>query len=200
MTVAYVEIGGADDLSKIRAAAAAAGPQLKVTGLPVVNAELAGRFRPQFAIGLLVGSAAVFLLMFATFKRLGLTLLALSPTVLGLIWSGAILAASGVELDLFSIFAILTLIGIGVDYGIHLVHRFSTEAGTLDHALTRIAPTNLVAAGIALLGCGSLVTSDYPPLRSLGIVTVVSLSTCLITAVIVLPALLMVLEKRSDHS
>jgi predicted RND superfamily exporter protein len=95
---------------------------------------------------------------------------------------------------LFGIFAVLTLIGIGVDYGIHLVHRARTDE--LESAVARIVPANLVAAGIALLGCGSLVTSSYPPLRSLGILTVVGLVTCLIAAVIVLPAMLMSAPSR----
>jgi len=79
-----------------------------------------------------------------------------------------------------------------VDYGIHLVHRTVAEPAQLDTALARIAPANMVAAGIALLGVGSLAVSTYPPLRSLGLVTVVGLCTCLVTAVLVLPALLMV--------
>jgi predicted RND superfamily exporter protein len=88
------------------------------------------------------------------------------------------------------------LVGIGVDYGIHLVHRAAVEPGDLDTAFARVAPANMVAAGIALLGCGSLAISTYPPLRSLGLVTVIGLITCLITAVLVLPAVLMSRDTR----
>ena len=165
---------------------------MTLTGVPVVNSALAAGFGRQFVLSIAAGSAVVFLLILLTFRKLGLTLLALLPTILGLIWAAAILAAAGVSLDLFSVFAVLTLIGIGVDYGIHLVHRAASEPGQLDVALARVAPANIVAAGIALLGVGSLAVSTYPPLRSLGIVTVVGLCTCLVTAVLVLPAMLMV--------
>ena len=37
--------------------------------------------------------------------------------------TAGVLAISGVSLDLFSMFAVMTFVGIGVDYGIHLVHR-----------------------------------------------------------------------------
>ena len=74
----------------------------------------------------------MFLLILITFRSIRLTLLALAPTVLGLVWAAALLAWIGVRLDLFSIFAVLTLIGIGVDYGIHLVHRAAAEPGDLD--------------------------------------------------------------------
>ena len=191
MTVAYVEIGNAAQLALVRDTATPAQPPLTVTGIPAVNATLAGRFRPQFVLALSAGSAVVFLLMLVTFRSMGLTLLALAPTMVGLVWAAAILASLSVSLDLFSIFAVLTLIGIGVDYGIHLVHRAAAEPAGLDRALARVAPSNLVAAGIALLGCGSLTGSTYPPLRSLGIVTTIGLVTCLVTAVLLLPAMLM---------
>jgi len=196
-TASYIEINGPQDLVTAAAVTAAPGGELTFTGIPVVNKDLASRFRPQFLVSLAAGLVAVVVLMFITFRRIGLTLLALSPTILGLIWAAALLARMKVSLDLFSIFAVLSLIGIGVDYGIHLVHRAATEPGSLDEALARVAPANLVAAGIALLGCGSLVTSAYPPLKSLGIVTVVGLCTCLVTAVLVLPALLMAKDPDS---
>ncbi len=170
---------------------------MNLTGVPVVNAALAARFGPQFVWAMTIGSIVVFGLILITFRSVRLTLLALMPTILGLIWAAAVLARAGVRLDLFSVFAVLTLIGIGVDYGIHLVHRAAAEPAQLDLALARVAPANIVAAGIALLGCGSLAVSTYPPLRSLGIVTVVGLCTCLVTAVLVLPAMLMVTSRST---
>jgi predicted RND superfamily exporter protein len=188
-TAAYVEMNGPEDLAHAREAASSAGVTL--TGIPVVNAALASAFGPQLSRALAGGSVAVFLLILITFRKLTLALLAVLPTMLGLVWAAALLAVLGVRLDLFSVFGVLMLVGIGVDYGIHLVHRAAAEPGELDTALARVAPANIVAAGIALLGCGSLVLSTYPPLRSLGLVTVVGLSTCLLTAIVVLPALLM---------
>jgi hypothetical protein len=195
-TAAYLEVAEADDLAKAANAATSAGPEVTLTGIPIVNATLATRFGPQFVRALATGSAVVFLLMAITFRKIHLALLALAPTVLGLIWAAALLAWMDVRLDLFSIFAVLTLIGIGVDYSIHLVHRAAGEPGDPGVALARVAPANIIAAGIALLGCGSLAASTYPPLRSLGLVTVVGLCTCLLTSVLVLPALLMVLTRK----
>jgi predicted RND superfamily exporter protein len=193
-TVAYVEVNGPDDLSPARDAATSVG--LTLTGIPVVNAALTVAFGPQLAWALAGGTLAVFLLILLTLRNVRLTLLALLPTILGLVWAAAVLAGLGVSLDLFSVFGVLMLVGIGVDYGIHLVHRAAVEPGDLDTAFARVAPANMVAAGIALLGCGSLAISTYPPLRSLGLVTVIGLITCLITAVLVLPAVLMSRDTR----
>ena len=49
----------------------------------------------------------------------------------------------------------------------------------------------LVAAAITFLGYGTLLTSSYPPLQSIGVVSAVSVVTLAAASVLVLPALLM---------
>ena len=70
----------------------------------------------------------------------------------------------------------MTFVGIGVDYGIHMVHRYQ-RARRRSQAVAELAPVILVAAAITLLGYGTLVTSSYPPLRSIGMVSAVSVAT-----------------------
>ena len=110
--------------------------------------------------------------------------------MLGLVWTSGILALAGIELDLFAAFAIVTLLGIGVDYGVHLVHRYH-ERGDAATATAELAPVILVAAAITILGYGTLVTSSYPPLRSIGLVSVVGVLALAVASVMVLPALLL---------
>jgi hypothetical protein len=160
-----------------------------LTGLPLVNQELARRFAPEFLKGLGIGVALVVAIIVAAFRDLRLSMLALLPTLLGLIWTSGLLALAGIELDLFAVFGVVTLFGIGVDYGVHLVHR-SRERGDAAQATAELAPVILVAAAITILGYGTLVMSSYPPLRSIGIVSVVSVIALAAASVLVLPALL----------
>jgi predicted RND superfamily exporter protein len=48
----------------------------------------------------------------------------------------------------------------------------------------------VVAGLITLAGYGTLVTSSYPPLRSIGLVSVVSVVTLVAASIVLLPALL----------
>ena len=80
-------------------------------------------------------------------------------------------------------------VGIGVDYGVHLVHRYQ-ERGDATRATAELAPVILVAAAITMLGYGTLVTSSYPPLQSMGLVSVVSTIALAAASVFTLPALL----------
>jgi predicted RND superfamily exporter protein len=160
-----------------------------LTGLPLVNQELARGFVPEFFKGLGIGVVLVIVIIVAAFRDLRLSMLALLPTLLGLIWTSGLLALAGIELDLFAVFGVVTLFGIGVDYGVHLVHR-SRERGDAAQATAELAPVILVAAAITILGYGTLVTSSYPPLRSIGVVSVVSVIALAAASVLVLPALL----------
>jgi predicted RND superfamily exporter protein len=48
-----------------------------------------------------------------------------------------------------------------------------------------------VAAAITVLGYGTLIGSSYPPLRSIGIVSIVAVVTLAVASVVVLPAILL---------
>ena len=179
-----------DEVARIQAIVDTVDPRQTLTGLPLVNRDLAQRFVPEFITGLSIGAALVVLLVVFAFRDVRLSLFALVPTGLGLVWTGGVLALAGIELDLFAAFAVVTLLGIGVDYGVHLVHRYQ-ERGDAAAATAELTPVILVAAAITILGYGTLVMSSYPPLRSIGLVSVVSVVALAGASVLVLPALLL---------
>jgi hypothetical protein len=189
LVASYVFPSTDAEVTDVQRIAGSAGGSATLTGLPLVNRELADRFLPQFLKGLAVGTVIVLVLILLALRNWRLSLLALGPAVLGLIWAAGVLAIAGIELDLFAVFAVVTFVGIGVDYGIHLVHRFQ-ERGHPRQAVEELAPVILVAAAITLLGYGTLVTSSYPPLQSIGVVSVVTVVTLAAASLLVLPALL----------
>jgi predicted RND superfamily exporter protein len=166
-----------------------AHPGVQLTGLTLVNEELAERFLPQFARGLAIGSIVVVALILLMFRDWRLSVLSMLPTVVGLVWAGGLLALFGVSLDLFAVFAVVTFVGIGIDYGIHVVHRYQAT-GDAQEAVSHLAPVIVVAGLITLFGYGTLTSSSYPPLRSMGIVSIVSVTTLVAASLLMLPALL----------
>jgi hypothetical protein len=188
--VTYVFPTTPEQLTDVQAVVDAVDPTQTLTGLPVVNRELSRRFLPQFLKGLAIGTLMVLASLVLVFRNWRLCALALLPTFAGLVWTAGVLALAGVELDLFAVFAVVTFVGIGVDYGIHMVHRYR-ERGDPAQTVSELAPVILAAAAITLLGYGTLITSSYPPLRSIGIVSAVSVCALAVASVILLPALMM---------
>ena len=123
----YVFPTSADEITRIQTIVDQVDPRQTLTGLPIVNHELSRTFVREFLKGLAIGSALVIVLVAAAFRNWRLCLFALLPTAIALVWTGGILALAGIELDLFSAFAIVTLLGIGVDYGVHLIHRYQEK-------------------------------------------------------------------------
>jgi predicted RND superfamily exporter protein len=186
----YVFPKTADELSAIQTVVDAVDPTQTFTGLQLVNRELSRKFLPEFLKGLAIGTTIVLALIVFAFRDWRLCALALLPTFAGLVWTAGLLGLAGVELDLFSLFAVVTFVGIGVDYGIHMVHRYR-EHGDPVETVSELSPVILAAAAITLLGYGTLINSSYPPLRSIGIVSTVSVAALAVASVFLLPALMM---------
>jgi len=191
VTVTYIYPRSPAGMVEVERAIEQVGGGLRLTGLSVVNRELESRFVPEFVKGSLIGIAGVIVLIIAGFRSVRLALWSIVPVGLGVWWSAGILALAGFDLDLFSVFGVLMCIGIGVDYGVHLLHRRSEERedGTRI-ALTRTAPAILLSGLTAIIGFGSFISSSYGPLHALGVITAVTIATCLVTSLLVLPALL----------
>jgi predicted exporter len=190
LVVTYATAADPARLSALQTAVEA-HPGLVLTGLPLVNASLAARFPGELATGLAVGALVVLVLIWLEFRTVTPTLLALLPTICGIIWGLGVLGWAGVVLDLFSVFAILMFLGIGVDYGIHLLHpTLGPDGAGLSETLSLVGPALLLAGGTTIVGFGTLVWSAYAPLRSLGLVSVATLASGLIASLLVLPALM----------
>lgn len=188
-TVAYISPRSPADVARVQQALAQAGGPLRLTGIPIVNAELKDRFRSEFLTGASIGTCGVFVFLLLGFRRLAPALQAAVTTGIGILWSIGLLALAGVELDLFSVFAVLMSVGVGVDYAVHLIHRRESDPDrNMTTALAETAPAILLAAFTTIIGFGSLVTSSYRPLASLGLVSGLSITACLVTALVVLPA------------
>ncbi|HEV3141176.1 MAG TPA: MMPL family transporter, partial [Vicinamibacterales bacterium] len=134
------------DIDALRRIVRDVDPRLRLTGLPAINHELRRQFFPQFLKGIAIGTVAVALLVYIVFRTVRHTLLALLPTAVGFIWSAGALALLRVELDLFSLFAAVTFIGIAVDYGIYVLYRYVFEPSRgMDDVMTRTGAAIMIA-------------------------------------------------------
>jgi predicted RND superfamily exporter protein len=196
LVAAYLYPSGPADLDRLAPLVATRAPHFHLTGVVPVNRELAARFLPQFLKGVSIGAVAVVLCVFLVFRSFRSSCLAFVSTTLGFIWSAGLLTLFGVELDLFSMFAAVTFIGIATDYDIYVIYRFSVErTRPMREVLARAGPGILVAGGTTLIGFGSLINSSYGPLRSFGIASVTMVSCSLVASLLVLPALLQELDQ-----
>ena len=87
------------------------------------------------------------------------------------------------------------ILGIGVDYGVHIVHEFREQEGPY-----RMSPATAVAVLVdaltTLVGFGSLMIASHQGLQSLGRVLTLGVTCCLFTSLVMLPAALALITRN----
>ncbi len=172
--------------------AAELGPRAALTGANVVSTYLRSTVLADARLAAVVGLVAVALLLWLDYRRLGDTLLTLAPLAVGILWMLGAMAALGIAMNFMNIFVTTMIIGIGVDYGVHMIHRHRELRGAAaESRLAGLAETGKAIALAALstmVGFGSMSLSHYPGLRSMGLVAILGAFTTSTVAITLLPA------------
>ena len=148
---------------------------------------------------------AVWCLLVLDFGSLRLASLALVPVPPGLLILLGLAGALGFPLSLMNLFVVVLVLGIGVDYGVHMVHRQreaetnGTSAGGLDAALGETSKAVLLAGLTTALGFGSLALSGFAGLRSVGWLSAFGALGCALAALTLVPALLRAAGARTPR-
>jgi len=161
-----------------------------VTGTNVLAAELRRIFAREAPRAVLVGLVLVFVLLIIDFRSLKLSFIAMAQLVTGVAMMFGAMWALDLELNYVNAFVAAMILGVGIDYSIHLVHRMHHSGGRVSEGLLETGKAVVIAAMINIAGFGTLVLGSYPALRTLGTVAAIGSLTCLITALTLVPALM----------
>ncbi len=179
------------------------GVEVQLAGLSVIAAESASdlsssRYWLTLAGIVLVGLAL--LLIYRSWRR---ALVPLVPTVLATGWASLLLWITGIPLNPMSAALGALTIAIATEFGVLLSGRFHEERGAgagveeaLQRAYSRTGAAVIASGATAIAGFAVLIASDVQMLRDFGLVTVVDLAAALIGVLLVLPATLLVMERR----
>lgn len=171
------------------------------TGTPVVMKEMvetAGR-KGMLAFGIALLSIVILLLL--DFRSVKTTVIALIPLLMSVIWLLGLMGLFDIKFTIVNVIGFPLLIGIGIDDGVHVIHRYRVEGkAKLNYAMSSIGKAILLTSVTTTLGFGSLMSSDYRGYIGLGLVVTIGIGLCFITSVIILPAILKIVwGGRKDH-
>jgi hypothetical protein len=132
----------------------------------------------------------VFAVMVITFRSFRYAILAAVPLLAGMIWLLGIYPLLGLKLNAINIAVIPLVIGMGIDFGIHIVHRYRVERD-LKTVYLFTGKAVFLSALTTMIGFGSLaLIGSFPSIASIGAVLFLGIATCLIATLVLLPALL----------
>jgi uncharacterized protein len=173
------------------------GPGMQVTGARLVQRELEGLMSREIWPVLLLALAGVFALIYFDFRSWRLSVISLLPVLLSSVWTLGIMGASGMDLNFMNVVVFTLVLGIGVDYGVHILHRAREGGpGGGERDLLQVGRGVVVAALTTLMGFGSLTLSGYPGLRSMGAVALLGVGFSLFLSLTLVPVLFQIISPQ----
>jgi hopanoid biosynthesis associated RND transporter like protein HpnN len=131
-------------------------------------------------------------------------LLVLISLVMAIAWTFGFATLTVGELNLLSMVFTLVLVGIGVDFGVHIVMRYveASKKGlgveeAIRAALLKTGPSVILGAATSVSAFFSVLGSDILGVAELGLIGGAGILLCLLAMLTVLPALLLTAGKRN---
>jgi len=160
---------------------------------------------------ILAATVVLTIFFWATEFRPMLAVLSVFPILLVLIWVLGTMVLLGYSYNVITALITALSIGIGVDYTIHITHRFLEErergansiAAAINNTMHTTGGALIGSALTTALGFAVLVFSPIPPMGQFGLLTAITVAYSLIAAIVVLPPMLVTWaayhDWRIDH-
>jgi predicted RND superfamily exporter protein len=141
----------------------------------------------------------VFMVIIFYFKDRSVMLgvMTMLPVIFCVVWILGTMYLLGISLNIMTLMVTSLTIGIGVDYGIHISHRFGEDIEkfeTISEAIhNTVTHTGLALFGGAtttIAGFGLISFASMPPIAQFGLITALTILYSSVTAVFVLPTFL----------
>lgn len=145
--------------------------------------------------------SALFVTFIFVFKSTKFAILALVANIIPLVGVFGIMGFCGINLDIMSITVAAISLGIGVDNIIHYIHRYKIERRTKSIKASIMASHTSVGYAMyytsfsIFLGFSVMTTSNFWPTIYFGLLTDLVMALMLLSALLLLPAMIILLGK-----
>jgi uncharacterized protein len=189
------------DLDGAFAPVVAAGTEVIPTSDEIISDVIVTALSDSQVTSMLITLLAAMLLLVVTYwfrnRRPALGVITVLPVALVVLWTFAMMAATGIPFGPITATIAALAIGIGVPYTIHITNRYQEDrmlhADPAEAIRSTVRHTGGALAGSAFTTCagfGILVTSTLTPFRQFGFVTVYAVGFALLASTMVLPSML----------
>ena len=171
-----------------------------VIGSPVVSVEAGNAVMAAFKQAFLTAFIMITLLLLILMDKRRDAFLILIPILLAAMLTAGTSLLFSIPLNFANIIALPLLLGIGVDSGIHILHRYRTappESGII--LATSSARAVLVSALTTIVSIGNLAFSSHLGTASMGKLLTIGISMTLLCTLIILPSLLATTKTESSN-
>ena len=169
---------------------AAQVPEARATGVDLVGEQLSSSVRRSFGWSFLLGGILVLILLMSHFESRAGIFASLFPVCAGVIAMLGLMVLTGMKLNFMNAMVVVTILGMGSDYGLHLFHRAGVAGPEQREQFIQAGRAVLLSALTTIAGFGSLAFTDYGAMSSIGWATNYGITATALFSLISLPALL----------
>jgi len=160
------------------------------TGSPLQTYESSLQMQQGFITAAYYALAVVLILTWIDFRSLTVSFAALLPMFLGFTMMFGIIGLLDLPLNPANMIVLPLIVGISIDHGLHIMHDFRNRKYKRYTISSSTATAILITTLTTYVGFGSMMVASHQGLQSLGRIFVIGAGCCLITSIIVLPAIL----------
>jgi uncharacterized protein len=168
----------------------------EAVGPAVISLESGHAVVSAFRMAFLYSFIAITLLLLVLLRNVVDVLLALLPLAVALILTLAVMVIIGMPFNFANVIALPLILGVGIDYGVYILQR--GRAHDVGTNIFQSGAARAVLAGglITVASFGSLMWASHPGTASLGLVLALGLGLALLCALVFLPSLILLRQRR----
>jgi predicted RND superfamily exporter protein len=152
---------------------------------------------------LLLAMLVIFIMLSIIFKSGAGGAFSSIPLLLSIVMLFGFMGYLGIPLDIATALLSSIMIGVGIDYTIHFLWRYREEFAVTNDRNKSIN-TTLITTGRGIVfnafsvifGFAALILSNFAPLRFFGALVVISIFACLISALLLIPAIIILVKPK----
>jgi len=182
------------------------GLNAHVTGFNIIDKATFDIMIFDFSFETPLAFVFIGMIVFIVFRSLVKGFIPMTVVMISMIWTTGLIGYFGIVLSSTNIVAAAMIMGLGIDFGIHILYRFyelktkNSRENALVHSL-RESMRALVAAALTTIAAFlSLLSSPLPAIQNFGIVLSIGIASALIAAVGALPAIIFLYDTHAHKN
>ena len=162
---------------------------VKITGINLASMATKKIIKSDASLASILALISVIILLLLTIRNITSIVIVLIPLIFGLVWMFGSYSILGFQVNLINIFAIAMVLGIGVDYGLHMFLRFKEDSKLVKENIISQAKGVTIASLTTIIGFSSIAFSSNPGIAYLGILATFGIISTWLIAMTILPAI-----------
>lgn len=172
-------------------------PDVVVVDPMFYASEMVKTINNDFNIALNISMAFVFIVLLLSFRNIILSILAFIPMMLSWFIVLGVMGIFGLQFNLINIVISTFIFGIGVDYSIFIMEGLlsKVKSASTPRLLMYHKTAIFFSAVVLMVSTGSLLFATHPALKSIGIATIIGMSSAVLLAYTLQPFLFSMIVK-----